>query len=150
MRIYVASSWRNKRQPLVIDFLREIGHEVYDFRHPCPYDTGFHWSQIGEGWKDWTRDEFRDALQHPLACSGYALDICALKTCDACVLIMPCGRSAHLELGFAVGMGKATAILLETGEPELMYRMVDHLCVCKEELAQVFSAEQFTGGEITG
>jgi len=138
MRIYVASSWRNERQPLVVAFLRELGHEVYDFRHPRPYDAGFHWSQIGEGWQDWTRSEFCDALQHPLARTGYAQDICALKTCDACVLVMPCGRSAHLELGFAAGMGKATAILLESGEPELMYRMADHLCTCEEELEQVF------------
>lgn len=32
MKIYVASSWRNGRQPYVVDMLRERGHAVYDFR----------------------------------------------------------------------------------------------------------------------
>jgi nucleoside 2-deoxyribosyltransferase len=47
----------------------------------------------------------------------------ALEDCDACVLVMPCGRSAHLEAGFAIGAGKPTAILISEGEPELMYKM---------------------------
>lgn len=34
MRIYVASSWRNTHQPEVVAKLRELGHEVYDFREP--------------------------------------------------------------------------------------------------------------------
>lgn len=34
-KIYVASSWRNQHQPQVVSFLREQGHEVYDFRHPA-------------------------------------------------------------------------------------------------------------------
>ncbi len=46
---------------------------------------------------------------------------------DACVLLLPCGRSAHLELGWFVGQGKATCILHshEMMEPELMSKMVD-------------------------
>nr|DAI36486.1 MAG TPA: Nucleoside deoxyribosyltransferase [Caudoviricetes sp.] len=44
-KIYVASSWRNQHQPQVVSFLREQGHEVYDFRHPAG-KTGFQWSQI--------------------------------------------------------------------------------------------------------
>lgn len=48
MRIYVASSWRNKIQPSVVVALREAGHEVYDFRNPREGDTGFHWSDIDQ------------------------------------------------------------------------------------------------------
>lgn len=44
-KVYVASSWRNQHQPQVVSFLREQGHEVYDFRHPAG-KTGFQWSQI--------------------------------------------------------------------------------------------------------
>lgn len=42
MKIYVASSWRNNRQPDVVKFLRDLGHEVYDFKNPKPGDDGFH------------------------------------------------------------------------------------------------------------
>lgn len=41
MKIYVASSWRNERQPEVVEHLRSFGYEVYDFRNPAPGDTGF-------------------------------------------------------------------------------------------------------------
>jgi hypothetical protein len=34
-----------------------------------------------------------------------------------------------LELGWAAGAGKATIVLLADGEPELMLKMADHLCL---------------------
>lgn len=40
MKIYLASSWRNERQPAVLAALREAGHEVYDFRNPAPRHEG--------------------------------------------------------------------------------------------------------------
>ena len=46
-----------------------------------------------------------------------------MKWADACVLVLPCGRSAHLEAGWFVGAGKPLHILqLDREEPELMYR----------------------------
>ena len=33
-KIYVASSWRNVFQQDVVDILRDLGHEVYDFKNP--------------------------------------------------------------------------------------------------------------------
>ena len=34
-KIYVASSWRNKYYPEVVERLKKEGHDVYDFRnHP--------------------------------------------------------------------------------------------------------------------
>lgn len=129
MRVYVASSWRNKRQPSVVEALREAGHEVYDFRHPAPENSGFAWSDIDPDWLCWNAQQFRDALDHPIAKRGFAFDMDALDACEACVLVLPCGRSAHLELGYAVGRNKHTFVLL-TGrdEPGLMYRMVDGVC----------------------
>lgn len=56
MKIYVASSWRNKIQPLVVLALREAGHEVYDFRNPAPGNTGFQWSEIDPAWQSWTAE----------------------------------------------------------------------------------------------
>jgi len=34
MKFYVASNWRNQYQPRVVELLRLMGHEVYDFRNP--------------------------------------------------------------------------------------------------------------------
>lgn len=126
MKVYVASSWRNNYQPLVVAALRAIGHEVYDFKNPEPGDNGFHWSEIDDLWEDWTTEEYLLALEDPIATEGYGKDKRALDWCDACVLVLPSGRSAHSELGYTIGARKLTAIFIpEKGEPELMYLMAD-------------------------
>lgn len=121
-KIYVASSWRNAMQKAVVILLRTAGFEVYDFKDK----DGFHWSDIDPNWKQWTNDEYVKALDHPLALKGYKRDFDAMEWADTFVLVQPCGRSAHLELGWACGAGKKTAILLsEAIEPELMAKMAD-------------------------
>jgi hypothetical protein len=123
MKIYVASSWRNLAQPGIVHMLRRCGHEVYDFRNPGPGDHGFTWSEIDPNWKQWTPEQYAAALQHPIAKRGYETDMRALRECDACVLVLPSGRSASWEFGFAMGQGKRGAVvMLEPCEPELMYR----------------------------
>ncbi len=122
MNIYVASSWRNSLQPAIVTILRRAGHEVYDFRHPAPGNKGFAWSDIDSRWKDWTPEEYRKALDHPIARAGYALDIAALRRCDACVFVLPAGRSASWEFGYAMGQGKkGYVVAFDATEPELMF-----------------------------
>jgi len=123
LRIYVASSWRNLLQPGIVKALRWCGHDVYDFRHPAPGDEGFSWKEIDGGWQSWTPEQYREALKHPIAARGYAHDIEALRACDACVLVLPSGRSASWEFGYAMGQGKRGAVVMfDACEPELMYR----------------------------
>lgn len=122
MKIYVASSWRNLLQPGIVLVLRGCGHEVYDFRNPSPGNTGFAWSAIDPHWEQWTPSQYRDALQHPIAKRGYGFDIDAVRGCDACVLVLPSGRSASWEFGYAMGQGKPGYVVqLGAVEPELMY-----------------------------
>ena len=136
-KIYVASSWRNAYQPDVVIALRKVGYEVYDFRQPKPGNHGFHWSEIDKAWQSWSATQFREALSHPIAESGFDSDMNALEACDICVLVLPCGRSAHLEAGFAAGAGKPTLIYIpEPQEPELMYKIADCVCVTLDELLQ--------------
>lgn len=144
LRVYVASSWRNGHQQAVVAELRRAGHEVYDFRAPEPGNNGFSWSAIDPNWQAWSPEQYAAALNHPIARAGFALDMNALRACDACVLVLPCGRSAHLELGYAVGAGKVTAVLmLEANEPELMNLMVDAICqTVAEVLAFLSTAEE--------
>lgn len=141
MRVYVASSWRNDVQPDVVEALRADGHEVYDFRHPPGGDhLGFSWAEVGGDWQSWTIGEYLDALQHPVAVAGFDSDFGAMQAADVGVLVLPAGRSAHLEAGYFVGAGKPLFVLLDgiefspwVGEggidptlkvnPELMYRM---------------------------
>lgn len=126
--VYVASSWRNSMQPAVVRTLRAAGIDCYDFRNPAPGETGFAWSDIDPDWLKWTADQYVAALNDPIAEQGFRRDFDAMNRADTFVLVLPCGRSAHLELGWAVGAGKRTAILTQDGEePELMAKMVDHI-----------------------
>lgn len=134
-KVYVASSWRNELQPEVVSALRHAGHEVYDFKNPREGDHGFHWTDVGMPSYDRATNsvvpvgEYLVGIEHPIALAGFQSDFDAMRWADTCVLVLPCGRSAHLELGWFVGQGCPTAILLDGPEvvPELMYRMVDRL-----------------------
>ena len=144
MRIYVASSWRNKFQRAVVETLRSLGHEVYDFKNP-PKNSGFSWREIAPNWESWTPHEYRAALNCARAEEGFRADMEGLDA-DACVLVQPCGTSAHLELGWACGKGLQTAVLYpldfpsEDGskvpqiEPELMVKMADVLLLSRADM----------------
>lgn len=135
--IYVASSWRNPLHQAVVAFLRAEGFGVFDFRHPAPGNDGFHWSEIDPAWKRWGPDDFRKHLRDPIAVGGFTTDFDAMQASDIFVLVLPAGRSAHLELGWAEGAGKRTIVLLDNGsEPELMYNLVDSLVIGFSELLQ--------------
>lgn len=145
MRIYVASSWRNAHQPAVVERLRADGHEVYDFRNPAHGEKGFAWSDIDPNWLKWSPADFVAALDHPIAKHGFVRDMDALHWCDACVLVLPCGRSAHLELGWAAGAGKKTCIYApELPEPELMYGIVGRVCTTFDAVCAYLRGEPFT------
>lgn len=142
-RVYVASSWRNAMQPGVVAALRLWDHEVYDFRHSGPDDCGFSWDQIDPNWQAWSARQYVDKVRKdPLARSGFDLDRAALDWCDTCVLVLPSGRSAHLEAGYAAGQGKRVLVYITDGcfEPELMYLLcsgfVDSLFSLRAALAQ--------------
>ncbi len=125
-RIYVASSWRNKYYPEVVERLRGAGHEVYDFRNPPHGGNGFRWTDISPDALDWEFPQYAEGLHHPLAERQFAADLEALRWADTCVLVLPCGRSAHTEAGWLAGAGRRViAYIPEKVEPELMYKLFD-------------------------
>ena len=136
-KIYVASSWRNGYYPEVVTKLREAGHDVYDFRNPPSGDPGFKWSSVSEDYMEWSPGQYRDMLKHPKAERQFNNDIEAMEACDTCVLVLPCGRSAHTEAGWFAGRGKLTiAYIPERQEPELMYKLFDKVCCSIDELIE--------------
>ncbi len=145
-RIYLASSWRNLLQPEVVVALRAAGHSVYDFRNPPDAKrgemigdrgtgSGFQWSEVDPGWKGWSGVDFRKGLGRPISRRGYESDLNGMLWADTCVLLLPCGRSAHLEAGWMKGQGKRLIIWTRDGEePELMYLLADAICLSLDEI----------------
>lgn len=135
--IYVASSWRNIFYTGIVAVLKQANLSVYDFRHPEPGNDGFHWSAIDTNWCLWDTTTSRTSLDHPTAEVGFNCDMQALKACDRLVMVLPCGASSHLELGYAIGAGKPAFIywpLEYYFEPELMYKAATRICIGINEL----------------
>lgn len=135
MKFYVASSWKCLLQPGIVTMLRLANHEVYDFRNPAPGNHGFSWAEIDPAYEQWSVEQFREALSHPLALGGWARDFKAMLWADACVLVLPCGRSSHLEAGWFVGAKKPLIVVaFDRTEPENMYHMATEICTSPNEV----------------
>lgn len=127
--LYIASSWRNSYQPFAVAACMVAGIKCYDFKD----SDGFHWKEVGLVHESHTFEQYQEALEQPRAQQGFSRDFEALQKADACLLILPSNRSAHLEAGWAIGQGKPTCIWIpEYDEPELMYLMAD--CVYQDFL----------------
>lgn len=114
MNIFLSGSMKNPNIPLVGNVLREAGHQVFDdWWSPGP-DADDHWQE----YERIRRRPYKEALKGPHPQSCYQTDYWHLtQWADVIVLVMPAGKSAHMELGFARGRGMPGYILLP-GAPE--------------------------------
>ena len=140
MKVYVASSWKSTvRHSHVVSRLRREGFDVYDFMMD---GRAFPWRDANPAYEDLNKRgdvvEFIGAIQTPIAKTGFQTDMDALLGADIVVLVLPCGRSAHLALGIAIGKGKPTFVLLD--EPlsdwDLMYLATDGMTPSVDKLVE--------------
>ncbi|MCG8400870.1 MAG: hypothetical protein MJA84_04660 [Firmicutes bacterium] len=125
MKIYVASSWRNEQLVRAFaKFLRDAGLEVDDFTDNSRGRFVFHYSELGN------IDEL-DAinfLKDERSQRAFHEDKKWIDWADALVLILPAGKSAHLEAEYAKGRGKKLVIWQQAfpkGEFDVMYGFAD-------------------------
>jgi hypothetical protein len=145
-RIYLASSWGNKFHSEVLQLLVDDEHKVYNFKDANPIDAGvpvptsFSWSELDKDYKNWTPIKYRDVLlKNARAQQGFMGDFRGMEWADICILLLPCGRSAHVEAGHMKGRSKRLIIYyhnnnIEGFEPDLMYLLADNIVIGKEEL----------------
>lgn len=117
--IYLIGSLRNPQVPIVANKLREAGFEVFD-------DWFYTGPNTDDHWRDYEKQRgrtYREALAGAGACNAFEFDRKHLAECEAAVMVMPAGKSGHLELGVVLGSGRPGFILLE-GEPERYELMV--------------------------
>lgn len=140
MKIYVASSWRNDYQQRVVQVLRSLGHEVYDFKNPPHGLGGFDWGDIDPNWTNWSTEDYKQALESPIAVGGFISDFGGMKWADICVMVLPCGRSANTEAGWMKGAGRAVYVYSPVRqEPELMYKLYDRIFSSEAQMIEAFS-----------
>jgi hypothetical protein len=121
--VYVIGALKNPEIPKVAKLFREEGFEVYD-EWFCPGPDADTY------WQAYCRNRglsYSEALDGWHAKQVFEIDKFHLDRCSAAVLVLPAGKSGHMEIGYACGTGKRTFILLDK-EPDrydLMYRFVE-------------------------
>jgi hypothetical protein len=118
----------------------EIGNEL----RLDGYDVMDEWVTPGEhADENWQRYEkirgrtYKEALKGRAATNIFLFDRSYIDVFDVGVLVLPCGKSAFLELGYAKGRGKKTFILLDGQEPtrfDIMPNFADKVCYDLDEL----------------
>lgn len=135
--IYVIGSLRNPRIPEIANLLRGAGWDAFDDWYSAGPEADDHlWA--------YERARGRDAvaaLQGEAARNAFAFDKRHIDRCARGLLVLPAGKSGHLELGYMLGKAKAGYILLD-GEPEridLMYQFSTAVFRNTDELLEELS-----------
>jgi nucleoside 2-deoxyribosyltransferase len=134
--IYLIGSLRNPEVQLVAGFLREqLNEEVFDdWASPGPR-TDEHW----QGYENGRGRTYAEALQGLHAKHVFEFDREHLIRADRVVLVLPAGRSAHLELGWILGQGKPGYVLLEANPTryDIMYQFANGIASSQDELVDM-------------
>ena len=119
MKIYIASSVKNEKEVLdLAKVLRDHGHQVDAFCEERPGRKVFRESDI----KDIEKYDAKEFLKLPEVRKGFREDKKWIDWSDCIVQLLPCGKSASLELGYGVGSGKLGFIFgkLEPNKVDVM------------------------------
>lgn len=130
--IYLIGSLRNPWVPIVAEALREDGHEVFDDWYSAGPKADDYWQEH----QQYKGLSYGEALKGYAARNVYEFDKTHLDRCAAAVLVMPAGRSGHMELGYMLGRGKKGYVLFDA-EPErwdVMYQLANGVFFRIEEL----------------
>lgn len=130
MRIYLASSWKNQEEVLILaETLERHGFEVDAFCRSSDSRYAFHWSELVDDEGDLKYYDAIEMLADPRTQRAFKEDRKWLDWSECVIMIMPCGRSSHLEGGYAKGQGKLLYIYGEfpKGEFDVMYGLADRL-----------------------
>ena len=112
--VYLIGSLENPAVLHTAKMLRDAGIEVFDDWMASSPHGDLQWQAYAKqrGWS------YLEALKSPFVQTAFHCDFDHLKMANAAVLIMTCGRSGHLELGWVLGSGKPGYILFPDGEPD--------------------------------
>ena len=132
--VYLIGSLRNPEINRLAAAIRELGFEVFD-----------DWTAAGptadDSWRDYEKQRghnYVQALQGYAAKHVFALDKAHLDRADLVVMLMPAGKSGHLELGYSLGKGKPGFVLFDQ-EPErfdVMYQFATGIFLEEQKLLE--------------
>lgn len=108
-KLYLIGALKNAEIPIITNKLSGLGYDVFS-----------DWWSASEDADDWLRDyykargyDYKETINSYAAKHIYNFDKHHLDTSDLAVMLMPCGKSGHLELGYVIGQGKPGYILFD-------------------------------------
>lgn len=108
---YIASSSKNKEKIIELTTkLREKGKTVYSFLETNPLEK--HISEEVDV-KNWRESEINKAI--------FEKDIKPLKESETLILLLPAGKSGHIEAGIMYGLGRKCILVGEPEETDSLY-----------------------------
>lgn len=130
--IYLIGSLRNPAVPELAEDLRELGFDVFDQWFAAGFEADDWWQR----YSNFRGQTYREALKDYAAQHVFQFDKFHLDRCDAAILLMPAGKSGHLELGYMIGQGKPGFILFDKipERYDVMYNFADDVFFSKEDL----------------
>lgn len=130
--VYIIGSLRNEKIPHIANEIRKLGFEVFDdWFSPGP--------EADEFWRKYEKirgSTYKQALNNWAGKHIYEFDKFHIDRSHIGILIMPAGKSGHLELGYMIGQGKKGFVLFDE-EPEkwdIMYQFATAVCFNFDEL----------------
>lgn len=144
--IYLIGSLRNPRVPEVAKRLRlALKTEVFDDWYAAGPEADDCWQTYEQS----RGHSYIDALGGLAARHVFEYDMEHLDRAKAVVLLLPAGKSAHMEFGYIIGQGKPGWILLDSEiDPErwdVMYQFANVVCGTVDELIEEIAKSCYGG-----
>ena len=113
MKVYIIGSLNNPSIIPLTKRLHDEGINAFSQWMCSGPDADQWWKHYGKemGWS------YTETLKSDFVQTAFGFDYRHMKESDACVLVMPGGKSAHCEFGWFVGSGRKAYILFD-GEPD--------------------------------
>jgi hypothetical protein len=129
--LYLIGSLKNAEIPQIAEQLRKAGHTIFDDWHAAGPEAD----------DEWRRYELERGRTYQEALVGWAakhvfeFDYRHLTRADGAILVLPAGKSAHLEFGWCIGKGKAGYVLMDNPDRwDVMYQFARGIYFNMEEL----------------
>jgi len=132
-KVYLIGSLRNPAVPELAAQIRELGFDCFDDW----YAAG---PEADDYWRDYEKargHSYEEGLQGYAAKHVFSFDKYHIDSSDIGILILPAGRSGHLELGYMAGQGKPTFIVHDNPERwDCMYQFATRVFFSNEALLE--------------
>lgn len=130
---FVSGKWRNKSNVLKLTRnIREKGYKVY-----CFLETEDNSQRISNNpEEEMKKFENLDWRNDPYVKTVFENDMKGETNSSTFVMLLPAGKSCHIEAGVAYGMNKKCILIGEQKEAESLYLIFDEVYPTEKEFLQ--------------